>query len=64
MSNEEKKEQSRRLDLRSEDVRRWATSREGQLRIAESFKRARELTVELSNARRIDPKKLDEPITL
>jgi len=60
----ERNEEKRSRDLRGEEAREWATSPEGQQKIAESVQRARELTVELNQSRRIDPKKLDEPITL
>jgi hypothetical protein len=64
MKNEERKPASTAATTAREKARLWATSHEGQKRITESAQRSRELTVELSKARQLDPKKLDEPITL
>jgi hypothetical protein len=49
---------------RTESVRQWITSPEGQDAIAACLQRAQSLTAQYREAQRIDPESLYKPITL
>jgi mono/diheme cytochrome c family protein len=46
------------------EIRAWAASPEGQRKIREAMEHARAVIAELERARRIDPARLREPVTI
>jgi hypothetical protein len=52
------------LTVTTEQTRAWAASPEGQRAIREAVERAQVVIADLERARRIDPARLREPVTI
>lgn len=52
------------VDALAEKAKEWVTSKEGQESLLKALRNARDFTRELQKARAVDPKRLDDPVTL